>query len=88
MQYQQATVATGRAAECHTVRHLPSQISRAFSHTYSNHLELGNRTLVTPWTMRLFDSDLRNATQIFEGGCLQLSATVARPNNGQCELYY
>ena len=29
----------------------------------------------------IYDAGLRNAIQIIEGACLQLSATVARPNH-------
>ena len=29
----------------------------------------------------IYDAELRNAVQIIEGACLQLSATVARPNH-------
>ena len=44
-----------------------------------------------PLDNEIYDSDLRNAVQIIEGACLQLSATVARPNhtmvNVSCRHY-
>ena len=34
-----------------------------------------------PLDNEIYDADLRNAIQTIEGACLQLSATVARPNH-------
>ena len=41
-----------------------------------------------PLDNEIFDSELRNAIQIIEGACLQLSATVARPNHTIVNVSY
>lgn len=41
-----------------------------------------------PLDNEMYDKDLRNAIQIIEGACLQLSATVARPNHTLVNVSY
>jgi len=41
-----------------------------------------------PLDNEIYDKDLRNAIQIIEGACLQLSATVARPNHTLVNVSY
>ena len=41
-----------------------------------------------PLDNEIYDSDLRNAIQIIEGACFQLSATVARPNHTIVNVSY
>ena len=41
-----------------------------------------------PLDNAIYDADLRNAIQIIEGACLQLTATVARPNHTIVNVSY